>query len=455
MPLLRNNNIRVLCLHEEESNGLKLKMELRKLGERLYVEHRIDLVYVNAPLVVKGIDVVTPIEGVDAANEETYGQRIWWDKESLVPTAPMTAQSLYDDDDDNDPFLSSDGGVHQRLGASETNEERHRESESIPGKNSLSSSSSSTATSNSKDYVGLDASLLLLKQVWRSSSAIGILGIGQGASIGALLTLILEQEARSTGKTLPPQFGVFVNARSSLLPNDFPEDSIPFLNHRGQQFLHLYSEQSSDPNGESRACEPKRNTNKDTHAVNAREEAWLLHRQFGGEWHEHSSPSSASSPLRSSSHENARRNEEMLKRPSWKPNNIDLNRIGRFLVTQKNLLGQVETTSNLNEYANLEQQLEYQESAALVALQQELHLTEEKASSLIAKEIAAHPPKALMAVIQPSQVSGRPWDTMDRPPGGGAPCPSEFLLHREKRDASSNTGGPSRVHPKENGKEDS
>lgn len=82
-----------------------------------------------------------------------------------------------------------------------------------------------------------------------------------------------------------------------------------------------------------------------------------------------------------------------------------------------------------------------------LVLQTQLHLVEQEASRVMAERIAEDPPKALMAVIRPQQVSG--WHGAKRrefgAEGGGAPCPSEFLLNREKR--STNPTGPTRDHP--------
>ena len=74
-------------------------------------------------------------------------------------------------------------------------------------------------------------------------------------------------------------------------------------------------------------------------------------------------------------------------------------------------------------------------------------MVEQEAAIMVAERIAADPPKALMAVIQPQKVGG--WSGRKRrgpkEEGGGAPCPSEFLLKREKR--TTNPDGPTRNHP--------
>lgn len=76
-------------------------------------------------------------------------------------------------------------------------------------------------------------------------------------------------------------------------------------------------------------------------------------------------------------------------------------------------------------------------------------MAEQEAANIVAQRIAADPPKALMAVIQPQNVGG--WSGRKRrgpnEEGGGAPCPSEFLLKREKR--TRNPNGPTRQHPEQ------
>jgi Serine hydrolase (FSH1) len=111
-----------------------------------------------------------------------------------------------------------------------------------------------------------------------------------------------------------------------------------------------------------------------------------------------------------------------LTKPEW-------NAMGKFLVEQKKEMRESGTGEEL-------------------VLQLQLHNIEQEASRVIAQMIADDPPKALMAVIQPNaEVSG--WSGPKRrefgAEGGGAPCPSEFLLKREKR--ASNPSGPSRQHP--------
>ena len=111
----------------------------------------------------------------------------------------------------------------------------------------------------------------------------------------------------------------------------------------------------------------------------------------------------------------------------------EFNAIGKFVIQQKKRLASSDTTC--------------------IVLQTQLHLLEQEASRLIAEQIAEDPPRALMAVIQPQSVGG--WNRKRREfgaEGGGAPCPSDFLLRREKRVAD--PSGPSRHHPSANQEED-
>jgi hypothetical protein len=121
--------LRILCLHDSGSNATELSDRLEALGERLYENHAIDLVYVNSPLLVR-----------QAGHVSKDQQRIWWDERQ-------------------------------------------------EGK-----------------YDGLDATLLLLRQVWTSMPFWGILAVGQGAAVGSFLPLLPGLQ--------PPAFCIFVNGET-------------------------------------------------------------------------------------------------------------------------------------------------------------------------------------------------------------------------------------------------
>lgn len=89
-----------------------------------------------------------------------------------------------------------------------------------------------------------------------------------------------------------------------------------------------------------------------------------------------------------------------------------------------------------------------QEAGNILVLQNHLFLAEQEAATAVARQIAQDPPKALMAVISPQAVGGWSEGSRRRAPneeGGGAPCPSEFLLKRQNR--TTHPQGASREHP--------
>lgn len=72
-----------------------------------------------------------------------------------------------------------------------------------------------------------------------------------------------------------------------------------------------------------------------------------------------------------------------------------------------------------------------------LALQNQLFLVEQAAAELVAHHAMEHPPASLMAAIVPASakqsVVGAWSGKKPYKQGGGAPCPSEFLLPREDR----------------------
>ena len=72
--------LRVLCLHDARSNALELSRKLDALGERLYRNHAIDLVFVDGPLVVEKIETVTT--ATDEKSFRNQPLRVWWEEET-------------------------------------------------------------------------------------------------------------------------------------------------------------------------------------------------------------------------------------------------------------------------------------------------------------------------------------------------------------------------------------
>jgi len=316
--------LRILCLHDDDSHAMELSNSLEVLGERLFEKHGIDLVYVNSPLISRTQQVLGPQE---------LPSRVWWEEQKAPAgksPAPTTDSSPWNDDEDD----KSDDDPNTQEAPTHDNE-------------------------NDKNFVGLDASLLLLKQVWNSMPFWGILAIGKGAAVGSFLPLM--------GLSPEPSFCCFVHGESLLEETEQLMDTMPCL--------HIVGE---DP-GPSEA----------------------LFRQFGGEVH----------------------------LGGKKLTKSVLNIIGKFVVGQKKRLREDTPETNI------------------LALQNQLYMVEQEAASMVAERIAANPPKTLMAVIQPQKVGGFSSGQRRGPKeeGGGAPCPSEFLLKREKR--TTNPDGPTRSHP--------
>jgi hypothetical protein len=324
--------LRILCLHDANSNAGELKKTLDRLGDRLYQQHAIDLVYVNSPLTVTTTTRNTSANTEENATQDLEERRVWW----------------YSGDDDDKPN-------YQHNDDKETNNENCQQT-----------------NQPEPTFVGLDASLLLLRQVWTSLCPVwGVLGVGQGAAVASILALL-------PNLTPPPTCSIYVDGLSIL-----PEDEL--LNDNCACLHLLTTSDSVDPSTER------------------------LVRQFGGTVQHKSSPSL---------------------------DKADLNAIGKFVVDCKKVLLQTSNPSTQSA-----------QQKNVLALCTALHLTETVAAAAIAEQIAANPPAALMAVIRPQAVSG--WSGSKRnPAGGGAPCPSEFLLHREKRQSAS-ADGPAKVHPSE------
>ena len=186
-------SLRILCLHDGNSNAGELSDQLEVLGERLYEKYMIDLVYVNAPLLVgnggAAHDRYPPTANTGSNNNP---QRIWWEEQQVDTEA--------------------EGEVVDPLDETPSN----------PSANSL----------GKRKFVGLDASLLLLRQVWNSMPFWGVLAVGQGAAAAAFLPLLPI--------SAPPQFMIFVRGETLLEESELLVDQA--LSNR---CLHLMEKEPS------------------------------------------------------------------------------------------------------------------------------------------------------------------------------------------------------------------
>lgn len=76
-------------------------------------------------------------------------------------------------------------------------------------KKSKNSHSEDGETAINEQLIGLDASLCLLQQIWASMPFWGILGVGQGAAIGSLVSLLPDVKPRA-------KFGIFIQGEALI-----------------------------------------------------------------------------------------------------------------------------------------------------------------------------------------------------------------------------------------------
>ena len=144
-----STGLRILCLHDAHSSASALKSALTKLGDRLYQKHGIDLVYINSPL---------------CSTVASDTDRVWYE----------TDQQTRKQQQQRTPEASEE----------DTQQQQER-------------------------LIGLDASLCLLQQMWASMPFWGIMGIGQGAAIGSLLSLLPNIKPRA-------KFGIFMQGEALI-----------------------------------------------------------------------------------------------------------------------------------------------------------------------------------------------------------------------------------------------
>jgi hypothetical protein len=376
--------LRVLCLHDAGGNAKELQAELRALGRRLLEAHGIDLVYANAPLLAATADASgDPLKDPFCAEP----RRVWWHH----------GRNSDNDEEDNEQGPSSltrERSEHNSsvlVGSAENDDgnknnkhdnEFDQDDDEIP----------EPASQGQQQFVGLDASLLLLREVWTSAPHWGLLGVGQGAAVASLLSLLPTT-------CPPPQCLVLCRTSHTLIQDEERLSHVPCLHLVGAALAARVPNDASD----------------------------ILIAQFGGQVVARKADTDASS--------------------SRSFSKSDLNAIGRFLVSRQRALWTNVAAPSRDSVApdSIDEKGRGRE---IVALQAVLHAADLEASEYVAREVAANPPKSLMAIILPRHVGGWHGGRRRQPgeQGGGAPCPEEFLLNRDKRTAA--TDGGSRHHPR-------
>jgi hypothetical protein len=298
----------------------------KKLAER----HGVELVFFNGPIILprkEGEETTSeasyPIAN-NSGDEATDTPRAWWTK----------GQGLQKEEEEQ----QEDGHQHDGAGSG----------------GGQGDYLVLTDGDSIRSVTGLDASLMLLRQIWTSSPFIGIVGVGQGASMASLLTAsVLEPH---------PHFLVLVNG-ASLFPDPEQLSTIPTL--------HLVDREDTE-----------KEEDENNSIINPMKR--LLQQQFPG---------------------------IVTQRTGHYRD--DCNSIGRFICDQTNALFRSD------------------HSLQQVSLQLALYEAECQTEDAIARHIADHPPSSLMAVIRPNMVALP--NHRHETPLAGAPCPSEFLVARERR----------------------
>jgi hypothetical protein len=208
------------------SNAGELSQQLYALGQRLFNDHAIELVFINSPLVASS-SKATSNETTSKKEEEPVGNdndhednddnnndntirdenaRVWWEEVSFNAASTSSAYLRSIDDVGSDwADNDDDDGTKENQLPSETAHSMPTDDDDDTGNHSTSTS----ATASKRHYLGLDASLLLLRQVWTSQPFWGVLAVGQGASVAMLLALLPDMKHR-------PSFTIFVEGMTVL-----------------------------------------------------------------------------------------------------------------------------------------------------------------------------------------------------------------------------------------------
>ena len=246
-------SLRVLCLHDSNSNASKLSYRLEALGERLYEKHGIDLVYVNSPLLKltssKGstsnnnnsADATTTSAGDPATEKEMDStvddndddggydssnpkidprDRVWWE-EAVMDAAHASDEVANANRDDDDLIEEKNGNDKTSKTDSDSSGKDDKGTAQPDNNHDDDNTGNSTLPPTSKRYVGLDASLLLLRQIWTSMPFWGVLAIGDSAAVASFLPLLPVDPF--------PSFGIFINGNTLLGEEDTLLEDWPCL----------------------------------------------------------------------------------------------------------------------------------------------------------------------------------------------------------------------------------
>ena len=441
------SKMRILALHPSGSSADELQASLRDLDDGLRSKHGIELVYVDAPLSIRvsqtPANATAPADGANRASGGVDGESV---SGGRAPQARGSGAGS---------MLFRPGGV-------------------------TSSPDAQQATINNKDipnddnaaevpttFVGLDASILHLSQIWNkrvhSAPFSGILAFGQSAAIAALLPLLMrscpvpeddgndneqlkqdnDTDGGNEGKggsdigvPLFPglEFVVLVDGFDITEGTSSSQQKDGTDNRDGGDAIQPWFDDAAFAPYSLHIISNHRDN--DTPEWTRGSMSSRLAERYGPRAQIHGRSVSSASSSMSLSHCDWY-NDVGIVQPLRKR---ELNVIGRFLVAQKN------SASALGARSDGSTELLAQRLQTEITIQQtreRLTALEEQAERALVEHVGANPPRALMAIIAPDAVgawNGPKWRSPDMD-GGGAPCPEEFKKREDERDCRADEEG--------------
>lgn len=427
--------MRILCLHDDNSSAPSLIKRLHQFAKALHNKHDIELAFVNAPLVVtqKNNTCQSKTQGDPAGNNDII--------------CNTTATCIPTDIHDLDSAIQRTW-FYNNSDSIETNK-----------------------------IVGLDASILYLCQIWNqsllSNPFCGVLGIGQGAALAALLPLLTREQHSLAEDNNNSDDDVVDDHDEDKY--DESDDTVKMFQgiqfcvfYNGYDLLTMKNDNSNDKEkGTAQDDNKSRINNEDCCYEEVRDIPSL---------HIISSPStsgaSSSQPPPSSvsqsksidlfnhyggNQQSSSAQINIVQNDSLGNNNSVYNCIGKFLVDQKKIISskkrrlkriQKKLMLRANDGNRVQDVVVENDHEEIEALMEEakmkLAIVEEKAHSIMASTIASNPPKALMAIITPDASSDGTlvggwaghkdaFRSEDFKVSGGAPCPKEFVMKQKDR----------------------
>ena len=429
--------MRILCLHDINSSAPLLLDQIHDFAKKLHDKHNIELAFVNSPLIVsnhhdsKAMATMTSLNGASDSADDGDGAV-----------------------DGSSTCKNDDAGIATTSNDSKKEDTSHDIKRTWYYKNTtIETETATTTTTNStttdKKFIGLDASILSLSQIWNqslySNPFHGIMGIGQGAALASLMPLLEKEQSILSNHSGDDnddydydwhdrnmmfegiKFCIFFNGYDLLNYNDATNgdyidendhdangtNDTKEVNHGIDPDYHYYGEVQDIPSlhiisstTTSPKSESQTNITSSSSSPKHQTRSIQLFQRYGGY---HTSSNAQVQYIQSTSTSLNNKNKTLI-----------YNIIGKFLVHQKKAMntnkrkkkkkkisanndnnngGNSKLTNDENYNENAID--EYEIEAMIEKAQMKLAIIEEKAHSIIASTVALNPPKSLMAIITP------------------------------------------------------